>query len=409
MPARIDSGTAADRASAPAATAHANAWRSPAQIMGHWLEAAAVDPPLLEMRASRQWWNVLADLGITLFVTREYEHLIVALSARDGRPRTSCFSLPHPSGIAANRRRTRLWVAATRNPNQVLSFQPAAAVPRPEDRGRPRAVVADSYLMPTGSTFYPGSLYLHDLAIVGGTLHGNAVGWNVVVRLDRDGAFAPAWWPRCVERRGQPVMSANYIQLNSIAAGPTLRTSYFSASSTSIGRRRPGDLDYRVDRRGVLFGGATREPICTGLTRPHSARLARNTIWLANSGYGQVGRVERGAFEPVRTLAGWTRGLAIVGRVVFVGTSRVIPRYARYAPGVDIRGSVCGVHAVDMRSGALLGSIEWPAGAQIFGVEWMPDRVTSGFVFDGTRGGEQRARALAYAYTIGGGKRGRLT
>jgi hypothetical protein len=119
--------------------------------------------------------------------------------------------------------------------------------------------------------------------------------------------------------------------------------------------------------------------------------------------------VERGAFEPVRSLAGWTRGLAIVGRVVFVGTSRVIPRYARYAPGVDIRGSVCGVHAVDMRSGALLGSIEWPAGEQIFGVEWMPDRVTSGFVFDGTRGGEQRARALTYAYTIGGGKRGRLT
>ena len=76
----------------------------------------------------------------------------------------------------------------------------------------------------------------------------------------------------------------------------------------------------------------------------------------------------------VARLPGWTRGLLWPASVAFVGTSRVIPRFRTYAPGLDVDRSVCGVHAVDIRSGQVLGSILWPAGNQIFAIEALPGR-----------------------------------
>jgi uncharacterized protein (TIGR03032 family) len=220
------------------------------------------------------------------------------------------------------------------------------------------------------------------------------------VELQSNGVHRPVWWPRCVERRGSPVLDRNHIQLNSIAAGRTIRDSFFSASSTSLDRLRPGHLNYPVERRGVVFSGRTREPICTGLTRPHSARLARQRVWLANSGYGELGYVSGGRLEVVRRLPGWTRGLCLIGSIAFVGISRVIPRYARYAPGLDAHTSRCGVQAIDTRTGELVASLDWPAGNQVFALDWMPDTVTGGFVFDAGRRGSAGDAAFFYRYAL---------
>jgi uncharacterized protein (TIGR03032 family) len=363
--------------------AHAIEWRAPAQIASQWRDAAAVDAHLLETRPSRGWWALLARLGVTLFVSREYEHLMMALSVRSGRPRVSYMAMPHPSGVAADRRTRKLHIASTRNPNQVYTLAPASGM-----------------LVPVESSFYPGRLYLHDLAVVGRKLYANGVGLNAVVELQSHGVHRPVWWPRCIERRGTPVLDRNHIQLNSIAAGRTIRDSFFSASSTSLDRLRPGHLNYPVDRRGVVFSGRTREPICTGLTRPHSARLARRRLWVANSGYGELGYVSGGRLEVVRRLPGWPRGLCLIGSIAFVGISRVIPRYARYAPGLDADASRCGVQAIDTHTGELVASLDWPAGNQVFAIDWMPDTVTGGFVFDARRGRRAGDAAFFYRYTL---------
>ena len=375
---------------------HAAEWRDTAQICSQWREAAAVDPRLLETRADKDWWATLAALEITLLVTREYEHLAMAMSAAGGRPRLSYFPVPHPSGIAADRRRGCVHLASTRNPNQVHTLKPVAS--RLERRDMRPPDLDTAVLVPVSSAFYPGCLYLHDIAMVGGTLHGNAVGHNAVVRLWPDGSWRRLWWPRCVERGGEPVFSCNHIQLNSIAAGRTLRDSFFSASSTEIGRLRPGHLNYPVDGRGVIFSGRTREPVCTGLTRPHSARLRGRRIWVANSGYGEIGFVEDGRFQAVVRLPGWTRGLCIVKDVVFAATSRVIPRYARYAPGVEAARSICAVHAISCRTGRLLGTVEWPNGNQVFAIDWIGERLATGFPFDVRSRRRARETALFYSY-----------
>jgi uncharacterized protein (TIGR03032 family) len=378
---------------------HDHALRDPRQIAGMWEGAAEDCRALLRMRATGGWWDLLGRLGITLIVTREYEHLVMALGAGPHGPKVSYMRLPHPSGIVVDREREALWIACTRLPNQVFEFRPASARwPRID---RPSGPVEGRPLVPVRSRFHPGCLYLHDLALIDGGLYGAAAGMNAVVRLDR-GPVRPLWWPAAVERRGRPDHRANYIQLNSIAAGASLSRSFFTASSERILDRRPGDPAFPVDRLGVVFSGETREPLARGLTRPHSARLHQGRVWVDDSGYGGLSVVEKGAVRTVTRLPGWTRGLCFCGGVAFVGTSRVIPRFRCYAPGLRVDESVCGVHAVDAASGRTLGSCRWPAGNQIFGIDWVSSKVSSGFPFTGGRpAADEELHALFYGFRTG--------
>jgi uncharacterized protein (TIGR03032 family) len=371
------------------------AWRHPAQVVGCWDGAAALDPALLRYRASGSWWECLESAGITLLVTREYEHLVIALSVVRGKPLVSYLTLPHPSGLAVDRRNHVVHVASTRNPNQIYDLAPVNDMLPRFDMRPGRTGARRPTLMPVRARMFPGSLYLHDLAFVGNRLHANAVGHNAVVRIGEKG-FEYAWWPRCVETAKGVLVQQNHLQLNSIAAGASLRSSYFSASTDRISRLRPGDPTFPVDRRGVVFSGATREPIVFGLTRPHSARLQAGQVWLLNSGYGEYGFIEGATFHPVTTLPGWTRGLCFHRRVAFVGTSRVLPRFRQYAPGLRVDRAICGVHAIDAASGRLLGSLTWPGGNQIFALDWVPRRIAEKLPFE--MGAAAPPLALFYAY-----------
>lgn len=379
---------------------HHAQWRDPAAVITLWEGVSDADLALLRCRVEGGFWEALAQSGGVLLVTREYEHLLVALRVRaDGSPDMSCLRLPHPSGIAYDPARNVVHLACTRNPNQVMTFAPLDGMiarldmPPPDRDDRP--------LLPTRTTFYPGCLYMHDLALIGGDLHANAVGQNAVVRLGDDGQHTRVWHPACIERDGAPIFGQNHIQLNSIAAGAAPESSYYSASADEITDLRPGHPDFPVDRRGVIFDGATREPLVRGLTRPHSARLYAGRLWVDNSGYGELWSADLdGAAAVVARLPGWTRGLALRDGVAWVGTSRVIPRFRQYAPGLDVDASQCGLHAVDLGSGRVIGSLIWERGNQIFAVEWLPDTFTTGLPFaaDSARLIEQDTR-LFYAFT----------
>jgi len=357
---------------------HSQEWREPAQIVSQWRDAGSTPKSMLSAKGTPGWWEALERLGITLFVTREYEHLVIGISVLDGSPHITFLPLPHPSGLIVDRKRNHLFIASTRNPNQVYTFRPI----QPGGRRLNSFAKRRAVFLPVQTAFYPGALYIHDLAIFGDALHANAAGQNAVVRLDAEGNFKRVWWPKCIESAHGPVFSKNHIQLNSIGGGATPRDSYYSASSCGIDRRRPGHLNYPVDRRGVIFSGKTREPICTGLTRPHSVRLSGRRIWVANSGYGELGFVNQGKLEVVTRLPGWTRGLCIVKDIIFAATSRVIPRFACYAPGLDVDASRCAVYAICSKTGSVLGRLEWPLGNQVFAIDWIESQTSVGLPFD---------------------------
>jgi uncharacterized protein (TIGR03032 family) len=364
------------------------AMRDPAEIVCGAYAANGVRPASLAHRASPGFVRLLKRLKITLLVSREYEHLVFALSASGGRLRQSFVHLPHPSGIAVDAKRNSVFIAATRNPNAIWEFKSA--------KGGSRALV------PVRAKFLPGSTYMHDLAMIGGRLHANSVGQNAIIRVNMERAEidAPIWWPKCVEKNGKPEFRRNHIQLNSIAAGKTLAESFFSASGEEMSARRPGHLNYPVEGRGVIMSGKTRGVAVRGLTRPHSARIANGRLWVDNSGSGEFGFVSDGAFCPLVRLPGWTRGLCIIDRVAFVGVSRILPRFRHYAPGLKGRDGECGIYAVDLRNGKILGKLIWPNGNQIFAIDRIASNVATGFPFTDVKSGGKSVRDLFYRYAI---------
>ena len=378
---------------------HNAAWRETAQISSQWQDAADTDPLLLKCKTKGDWWGVLERLKITLIVGREYEHLLIGLS-NAGKPAITFMPMPHPSGIAVDHKRGVVHVASTRNPNQIYDLMAIEDCPQRLDvKG---VTFHDRPLVPVRSTFFPGCLYIHDLAMLNDGLHANAVGQNAIIKVDANGSYRRVWWPRCIETDDGAAFGRNYIQLNSIAAGPSIRQSFFSASSTKISTRRPGHKNYPVDKRGVIFSGATREPIAWGLTRPHSARLTSyggyEMIFVDNSGYGEFGFIEDGKFHCLTKLPGWTRGLTFCRDVAFVGTSRVLPKFSQYAPGLDVNASICAVHAIAIESGKVLGSMIWPFGNQIFAVDWLPTVQSAGFPFSASGHGRDN-RTLFYSFS----------
>jgi uncharacterized protein (TIGR03032 family) len=378
------------------------ALRDPAEILSGSYETNGLSPNSLQVKTTESFIELLERLKITLFVTREYEHLVLALAVKNGALLQSFIHLPHPSGLVVNRVSRSLFVATTRNPNQIWELKPATNYLRRGDR------LADlnfrSYLLPTRVKYLPGAYYLHDLAILKGRLYGTSVGQNAVVRLDfdKDHSDKIVWWPKCIEdERQKPNHTANFIQFNSIAAGRTLEESFFSASSSKISRMRPGHLNYSIDRKGVIFSGKTREVCATGLTRPHSARFFENQIWVDNSGYGEVGYVENGRFKPYMRLPGWTRGLAFVNRIMFVGVSRVLPKFHVYAPGLDAeKENQCGLYAIDLDKGTIIGSVTWPYGNQIFALDWMRTSMTEGFPFIRLRKSSKKILSVFYSSLV---------
>jgi len=371
---------------------HNEQWRQPAQVISCWEQAGEIDSKLLSYKVTGDWWKILAECAITLFVTREYEHLTIAMSAGFQGPVISYLRIPHPSGLVVNRKKNVIYLASTRNPNQVYTLKPASSLSK------------EQLFVPVSSRFYPGCLYVHDLVLIGGKLYANAVGRNTVVRLQDDGKYGNAWWPRCIERKKKPMVEQNYIQLNSIASGASLNRSYFSASTDIVSSVRPGDRNFPVDKRGVIFSGASREVVVRGLTRPHSIRWHRAKVWIDNSGYGEFGFADfkNAKFVPVIRLPGWTRGLCFYKDVAFVGISRVIPRFYKYAPGLDVEKSLCGIYAIDVKTSKILGSIIWPSGNQIFAIDWIKSSVSPGLVFSMNKKAALRTKRFFYSFKIGG-------
>ena len=359
-----------------------SALREPSEVIcGNYI-VNGVMPESLDYTVSGDFISVLEKLKITLLITREYEHLVIALNAKSKKLRQSFIHLPHPSGIAIDPKTNNVYIAATRNPNQIIEL----AVDSKEKT-----------LTPARVKYYGGSYYFHDLAFINGDLYANSVGKNSVIKVDFNSSKSDKviWSPLSAKEN-----TRNHIQLNSIAAGKSLADSYFSASAEKPGKYKPGDLKFPVDKKGVIFHGKTGNVVATGLTRPHSARFYKNKLWVDNSGYGQFGSIENGKFSSFAKLPGWTRGLCFKDHVAFVGVSKVIQKYKVYAPGIKEKQQQCGVYAIDMNTKKILGHIEWASGNQIFGIEAISSDICRGFLFTNVAPSNEQEINFFSNYTI---------
>lgn len=336
----------------------------------------AFDASLLASETAGPFWDILRELQISLAVSREYEHFVVVLGTQEGGPAQSVLPLPHPSGMFYDRHSGDLILSSTRTPNLIFWLRQMAAADLrreivPQTLQRP----AGTLFLPYRSAILPGTLYIHEIAQVGGTLVATATGHNFVAALSPQGGWERVWWPRALDGLGIEGFRQNHFQLNGLAAGETLEDCFFSAFSDSIDGAKPWKQGYGPRGKGVIFSGRTREPVCRGLTCPHSVRRRDGMLWLCNSGYGELSTVPCSGDAPPQAVArvpGFTRGLAFSGRYAFVGLSRVIETYEPYAPGLTPSESRCGIAVVDMTDGSVAASLTWPEGYQVFDIQILP-------------------------------------
>lgn len=369
------------------------ALRNPLQIVsGAELNDFGFSSKSLIYKADDSIIQLLQKLKIRLLISREYEHLLIMLGAEKGKLIQTFFPVAHPSGLAIHPSGKNFYVASTRNPNRIIEFSPISSQDADEKS-------MAGHWIPSRIKIYPGATYLHDLTFIGDSLYANSVGYNGVFKVDfcTPAAEKLEWWPPSTDTNGQPDCSANYLQLNSIAAGNELVSSCFTASTEFPQSYKPGHKRFKVDKQGVVFNGQG-DVIARRLTRPHSARFYNNRVWLCNSGYGQVGYVDDGKFTDRLKLSGWTRGLCFHGNYLFAGISRILPGFEHYAPGIDAKLAQCAVVAADTRTGEIVGKIVFPNGNQIFGLEALPSLNTGEFPFTKSSLPEHQLSKLFFSY-----------
>ena len=228
--------------------------------------------------------------------------------------------------------------------------------------------------------------FLPRRAHVTGNLRGHEIAWDGTVgaddrrtnlwivntlfsclcTLDDRYSFVPRWQPPFITE----LSGGDRCHLNGIAMrhGRPRYVTLLAATNEPAGWRQLKLTG------GCVMDVTSNETILSGLCMPHSPRWHDGRLWLLNSGRGELLCINpvSGQADVVARFPGYPRGLALVNQVGFVGLSQV--RETATFGGLPLTEGdsplQCGVWAVDLRSGALLGRIEFlGAVAEIFDVQ----------------------------------------
>ena len=140
-----------------------------------------------------------------------------------------------------------------------------------------------------------------------------------------------------------------------------------------------GWRDHKHDG-GVLIDCANDETLVRGLAMPHSPRWHDGRLWFLESGRGALCCVDEQSRQQreVARLPGFVRGMDLIGKVAFVGLSQLRDKH----PFGEIDGErQCGVWAVHLESGRILGLQEIFAVRAIRGVQF-PEIIHDGPLLD---------------------------
>ncbi len=205
--------------------------------------------------------------------------------------------------------------------------------------------------------FTVGDVDIHDIAVLGdGQVAFVNTLFSCLATPDARQSFRPLWQPPFISR----LAPEDRCHLNGLAVrdGSAAFVSSVSRSDAAAGWR---------DRRGeggVVLEVTSGETVVEGLSMPHSPRWYRDTLYLLNSGSGELGWVDldHGRFEPIAFVPGYLRGLAFLGGFAIIGTSK--PRQNRTFTGLALDESLrrrdieprCGLYIVDLANGSV---VDW--------------------------------------------------
>ncbi|MDR9404038.1 MAG: TIGR03032 family protein, partial [Halothece sp. Uz-M2-17] len=219
---------------------------------------------------------------------------------------------------------------------------------------------------------FTGDIDIHEMAYIGSSeeLWFVNTRFSCLCTLDRVHSFVPQWRP--------PFISAydltDRCHLNGLAVRneqPRYVTALGETDTAGGWRKNKAN-------GGILMDITNNRILCRGLSMPHSPRWYRDQLWVLESGYGSLAKVnlETGTWETVATLPGFTRGLQFWGDFAFIGLSQV--RESAVFSGLPLTQSKeprhCGVWVVNIKTGETVAFLRFEEGVQeIFAVSVLPN------------------------------------
>jgi uncharacterized protein (TIGR03032 family) len=217
-----------------------------------------------------------------------------------------------------------------------------------------------------------GDIDIHEMAYdAQGQLWVVNTRFCTLCHLDPEHSFDPVWRPHFVTA----LAAEDRCHLNGLAVvngKPKYVTALGETDSPSGWRENKKD-------GGILMDVETNEILLRGLSMPHSPRWYQDRLWVLESGEGSLARVDlqTGEWHIVCELPGFTRGIAFLGPLAFIGLSQV--RETAIFSGIPLverlEERTCGVWVVDIWTGQTVAFLRFEEGVQeIFAVQILPAR-----------------------------------
>ncbi|GAB2874452.1 TIGR03032 family protein [Paraburkholderia jirisanensis] len=323
-------------------------------------QTGADEAPLINLRDTGRFLEVLAALKCSLAISRRPSG-VALIGVEHGVPTLSACLLPRSMGLAVGGKRLAI---ATNHELMIFANVSTLAPLYPE-----RPDYYDAMFVPRMS-FYTGDLDLHDMAFDKQIVLAVNTRYSCISVIDGYFNFTPIWQPPFVTEFAPD----DRCHLNGMAFHDS-KVRYVTAlgeTNTPFGWRQS------MTDGGIVMEVPSGRIVASGLSMPHSPRIIDGQLYVLEGGRGALLRIDpaSGAKHVVATLPGFTHGLAEYRGVLFVGLSKL--RMKRGPQGLPIEAEsdelVAGVAALDLKSGELLGILEFYNGVEeILDVQVLPD------------------------------------
>src|SRR5215831_1122878 len=322
---------------------------------------------------------LFAQLQISLVVSTYQAGKVILVRPDSDALNTHFVAFAKPMGIAADR--GRLAIGGAQMVWEYYNMPAVAAKIEPVGR-------YDACYLPR-RIHVTGDIDIHEMAYASdGELWVVNTRFGCLCTLDAAHSFSPRWRPAFVSALA-PEDRCHLNGLGMVDGQPKYATALGETDTAGGWRanKANGGLLLDMERSAILL---------RGLSMPHSPRWYQGRLWLLESGQGSLAVVDlaRGTWQTVAQLPGFTRGLAFVGPLAFIGLSQV--RETAVFSGIPVvqrlKERICGVWVVHIETGQTVGFLRFEAGVQeIFAVqvlaglrfpevlEWGDDRLSHSY------------------------------
>ena len=329
------------------------------------MQNAESSPPVepLGSECTSNFPEILEQFNISVLVTTYQANMLVILRSDGSRALNTHFrALPRPMGMAGDTQ--RLAVGTTK---EIVYYRNMPAVaPKLAPAGQYDAC----YLLRSAQV--TGDIDVHEMAWVGDELWFANTAFSCLCTSNWTHSFVPRWLPPFITA----LTPEDRCHLNGLAVVPDAlgkpEVKYVTALAATDTHQ--GWRSFKKDG-GILMDVPSGEILARGLCMPHSPRWHDGKLWMLESGRGAIGIVDlqRGRFETVAELPGFTRGFEIYGRYAFIGLSQV--RDSAVFSGIPIAERAlaernCGVWMVDLTTGNTIAFLRFDAAVQeVFAIQ----------------------------------------